>query len=866
MKKPLISVVLPTHNGRRFVDESIESVIKQTCQDWELIIVDDASTDTTPVRIDWWSTQDERITVLHLPKNRTLPGALNDGFARAKGDFHTWTSDDNWYHPDALARMLDVLQREPDVAIVYADRINVDEYGMVIKRHDSGSADDLSMMNSIGACFLYRSAVTTTLNGYDENLFGAEDYDFWLRAALRFRFRRLPEPLYFYRLQGESLTEKKYHLIAKNVEKTTRRWLPQVNWPSETAKTHAYIEWGVRCLRAGTWEEVYEPWLRQTPWLAEESRCWMRREVLKTATRLVWEAAFRRDWADFAKFRGYLSEVRDDPEVAQLLATRFYPRWAYHLKDRLSAARRYLAAQCRRVFRQPRLERDVSGSGNPKLRRRLGQTCDTRRLTQDTSLSARRVHHPRLLQHRPRQGQRLRDPNGNRAACTSVQTALVLSYFFPPSAAVGVFRTIRHVRYLPDFGWKPLVVTPMPEALDDPRFDSALCAGIPENTVVARTRVLRPVSSLRAYLKHSLAIWSRRTIDLKVTEHPGSHDTYRSLSMLSAVGRLCDILLGTPDAEMGWTLPALYAALRLTRQYHPAVIYSTGPPHSTHLIAMLLKALTGLPMVIDLRDPWARSKWYRNSNKCQERMQGWLEQLCVRVADRIILNTPQLREDFCDAYAKSLHGKFIAMPNGYDPAALPHVESLTKQSGRTVGNGQIVLCHPGTVYGRRTLRYLLGALQQLTRAGVSVSFEQIGAIDDSFDLPMYLREQGLSSCVRLAGQLSHDATLQRMAAADVLVVLQPGTANQVPGKLYEMLPFRKPILALTEQGATADIIERFRLGAVVNPVDTGAIASAIINVAYGRSNCSESDWNEALKAFDGRRLVGELAQVLNGVV
>lgn len=75
MNKPAISIVLPTHNGRRFIDQSIKSVVNQTCQDWEMIIVNDASTDATPLRIDWWTKQDARILAVHLAQNRTLPDA-----------------------------------------------------------------------------------------------------------------------------------------------------------------------------------------------------------------------------------------------------------------------------------------------------------------------------------------------------------------------------------------------------------------------------------------------------------------------------------------------------------------------------------------------------------------------------------------------------------------------------------------------------------------------------------------------------------------------------------------------------------------------------------------------------------------------
>ena len=143
--------------------------------------------------------------------------------------------------------------------------------------------------NLIGPCFLYRRQVFSELQGYDESLFGP-DYDFWLRAALWFKFTRLPQPLYYYRSHGKSLTSRKYRLIASNVEKAVRRWLPQVTWASESARVQAYIEWGVRCLRADTWKDVYEPWLQQATWLDAEKRAWMRREVLQRTIELAWEA------------------------------------------------------------------------------------------------------------------------------------------------------------------------------------------------------------------------------------------------------------------------------------------------------------------------------------------------------------------------------------------------------------------------------------------------------------------------------------------------------------------------------------------------------------------------------------------------
>jgi glycosyltransferase involved in cell wall biosynthesis len=341
-KTPAISVVLPTHNGSRYIDQSIKSVVDQTFRDWEMIVVDDASTDDTPAMVDQWAAADQRIKVVHLVKNRKLPGALNEGFAQAQGDFHTWTSDDNWYHPEAFAGMFALLQREPDVSIVHADNVGVNQYGKVIARVEVGPAEELYAMNLIGACFLYRREVTTALKGYDEDLFGAEDYDFWLRASLRFAFRRVPEFLYFYRFHANSLSARKRDLIHRNVETAVRRWLPQMNWQDDAARKRAYTEWGFSCLRAGTWDDVFLPWLQHAEWLDVEERVAMRRAALTRATKLAWEAHCHRDWREYDRFTNLLSEVKDDPAVARFFAKKRYPRWLYIVKDIVTGIRERL--------------------------------------------------------------------------------------------------------------------------------------------------------------------------------------------------------------------------------------------------------------------------------------------------------------------------------------------------------------------------------------------------------------------------------------------------------------------------------------------------------------------------------------------
>src|SRR5690606_22425727 len=114
-ESPFVSIVLPTYNGARYLAQSIESCINQTYTQWELIIVDDASTDDTPAIISHYVQLDSRIRTVRHSTNRKLPAALNTGFDMARGEYFTWTSDDNYYRPEALGVMVAFLESRADV-------------------------------------------------------------------------------------------------------------------------------------------------------------------------------------------------------------------------------------------------------------------------------------------------------------------------------------------------------------------------------------------------------------------------------------------------------------------------------------------------------------------------------------------------------------------------------------------------------------------------------------------------------------------------------------------------------------------------------------------------------------------------------
>ena len=209
----LISIVLPVYNGEAYLADSIESILRQTYENWELIIVNDCSTDHTLAIAESYQKRDPRIRVFSNERNLKLPLTLNAGFAEAGGAYYTWTSDDNMYKPEALDRLVRALEQDDGCVLVYSDYTDIDADGREMGLAALPEPEKIVCSNVCGACFLYRAEAAKQAGQYDAGLFLAEDYDYWMRLYRIGGFRHIRESLYLYRRHAGSLTATKRALV-----------------------------------------------------------------------------------------------------------------------------------------------------------------------------------------------------------------------------------------------------------------------------------------------------------------------------------------------------------------------------------------------------------------------------------------------------------------------------------------------------------------------------------------------------------------------------------------------------------------------------------------------------------------------------
>ncbi|WP_407725160.1 glycosyltransferase family 2 protein [Ruminococcus sp. JL13D9] len=223
----LVSIVLPVYNGEKYLAQSIESVLNQTYKNFELIIVNDCSTDSSEEIILKYKSQDDRIVYIKNEANSKLPKSLNNGFAIAKGEYFTWTSDDNMYHIDAIDTMVGFMEQHTDVGLVYCDFNMINEEGEFKYKVTVGNPEEQKYKNTIGACFLYRRSVAENVGDYDTSLFLVEDYEYWLRISLSYRISPLHMCLYDYRWHNDSLTLTRSTEVEQSVARLHWKYLTE---------------------------------------------------------------------------------------------------------------------------------------------------------------------------------------------------------------------------------------------------------------------------------------------------------------------------------------------------------------------------------------------------------------------------------------------------------------------------------------------------------------------------------------------------------------------------------------------------------------------------------------------------------------
>jgi len=216
----LVSIIVPCYNAARFVPTTIESVIAQTYPNWELILIDDGSTDNTAEVIKPFLT-DSRIQ-FHVQKNQGVSATRNRGIILAKGEFIAFLDSDDIWEPDKLRQQLEVFNKYPDVGVCGTEYVTIDSEGVPgqivsnnVDFYGQASAALVTCSLSIPlSSSIVRKNLSDRLQSEQEYCFDetitslSEDFDFWLRLSAYCMFYKIAQPLLQYRIWQGNATSR----------------------------------------------------------------------------------------------------------------------------------------------------------------------------------------------------------------------------------------------------------------------------------------------------------------------------------------------------------------------------------------------------------------------------------------------------------------------------------------------------------------------------------------------------------------------------------------------------------------------------------------------------------------------------------
>lgn len=407
-----------------------------------------------------------------------------------------------------------------------------------------------------------------------------------------------------------------------------------------------------------------------------------------------------------------------------------------------------------------------------------------------------------------------------------MKTVLMIAYYFPPSGVSGIYRTMRFLKFLPECGWRPVVLTLRPDAYEagEPRDDSLL-ERLPADLTVIRTaecRILEGLQRLRRL---------RRQTQTVVQAAPSLHK--RREAAASWWQRFKDGVTGmlsTPDRQIGWWLPAVWAGWQAVRRHDVGVLYSTGKPWTAHLVGCGLRWLTRTPWVADFRDPWLNNPSSASMSRLRQAIESRLERMVMRRADVVVANTEVVRQDWMQRYPFLKPDNVVTLTNGFDPdESLP---PCSRQAPHRSPQAPILtLTHAGALYAQRYPHHFFVALDRVltqgTVPGKCLRVNLVGSWDTQTNT--FLAEHPkVAEIVQLVPQVPHHAYLGYLQQSDILLLLQPQTVSQIPAKVFEYMQAGKTILALTPPcGATGDLVRSEELGRVCDATDTEGIQQAL---------------------------------------
>ena len=421
---------------------------------------------------------------------------------------------------------------------------------------------------------------------------------------------------------------------------------------------------------------------------------------------------------------------------------------------------------------------------------------------------------------------------------------LIITYYWPPAGGPGVQRWLKFVKYLPDFGFQPIVY--IPENPSYPIIDEKLLSEVSKETIILRNKIVEP---------YQWASFLSKNKTKKISS--GIIPNIRKQSVLEQLLLWIRGNIFIPDARVLWVKPSVKYLEKYLSENGITTIITSGPPHSLHLIGLELKKKLNVKWVADFRDPWT-TIGYHKEMKLSEYAANKHKQLEFKVlntADLILVTSPSTRAEFKKITSKPIE----VITNGYDEEKI----------GNQIVDKKFSLAHIGSFLSERNPRILWESISELIRENQLFAshfqLKLIGAVSQEVLDAIALFQ--LQNYVVNLGYISHDEAIAHQKKSQVLLLIEinsEDTKSIIPGKLFEYMVSERPIIGIGPKGSDfAEIITDTNTGIFVDYSEKDKLKSYIANYfsLFLEGNLKSSA--VGLQKYSRKNLTEKLATFLN---
>lgn len=431
-----------------------------------------------------------------------------------------------------------------------------------------------------------------------------------------------------------------------------------------------------------------------------------------------------------------------------------------------------------------------------------------------------------------------------------MKRVLIITYYWVPSGGAGVQRWLKFSKYLPDFGWQPVIYTPSnPEY---PSIDHSLEKDLPDAIEIIKQPIWEPYNIYRK-------VFGKK--DEAINAGFISENKSKNRKDKLAVSIRGNFLI--PDPRRFWVRPSVAFLSNYLQKHAVDAIITTGPPHSMHLIGYKLKKLfPQTPWLADFRDPWTNIDFYKDLNLTHtaDKIHHRLEKKIIESTDCLITVSPSWKLDFPNLFPK----KTALITNGYDQEDVQISDGLLDE--------KFSISHIGTLNEARNPELLWKVLEELSAENDSfkkdLCIQLIGKTD--YSVIESIKNHDLLKNTAKIDYVSHSEAIKKQQSSQVLLLLINKSANAktiLTGKFFEYIASKRPILAIgPKDGDLANILNETNSGLIADFDDKTQMKRIISNyyTKYKAKNLSIEDSSNTLK-YSRKFLTSRLCDLLNSL-